>query len=148
MENLFQQKNIPMPVKIVAVVFLLWAVANFLYSILFFTSSVAAPIAMFKGIFSIIMAFGLLNLSSAWRTFTLLITAFGLILLPFYFLGILFSAEFVAFVSELSGIDSQLIMALAIAVSFFVFLWVFFLLRRPDVTRAFESNRKQESLAT
>ena len=143
---MFQRRNVPRSVKMVALVCLFGAVVNCSYSILFFSTGVFAPLAFLKGLFGIAVAVGVLNLKEGWRIFLLVITGLGLLVLPFYFLAMVFSSEFVLLMSRLSGVDSRATGLLAISVGFAMFLFMFITLMRPDVKRAFEAGR-QETLA-
>ena len=87
-----------------------------------------------------------LNLKEGWRIFLLITTVLSLLILPFYFLAMVFSFEFTLLMSKLSGVDSRAVGLLAIAVGFAICLWMFRTLMRPDVKRAFEAGW-QETLA-
>ena len=89
---MFQRHNVPSSVKVVAVVCLFGAVVNCFYSFLFFSTAVFAPLAFFKALFGIAVAVGVLNLKEGWRIFLLVITGLGLLVLPFYFLAMVFSS--------------------------------------------------------
>ena len=108
---------------------------------------VLAPLVFVKGLLGIAAARGLLNLSAGWRTFMLVVTGLGIPILPLYFLAMIFSSDFVLFVSEMSGIDSWVASELGIALGFALFLYIFVTLRRPDVKSAFESGG-QENFAS
>ncbi len=137
---MFQRQNVPRSVKMVAAVCLLGAVINCFYSFFFFSTAVFAPLAFLKGLFGIAVAVGVLNLKEGWRIFLLVITGLGLLVLPFYFLAMVFSSEFTLLISKLSGVDSRAVGLLAIAIGFAMCLWIFRTLMRPDVKRAFEAG--------
>lgn len=147
--DLFQRQNIPKPVKMVAGVCLLGAIPQFLYFVIFVTTTPIAWFGLGKALFGIVMAIGLLNLRPGWRTFTVFITGLGVLVLPFYVLATIFSTEFVQFVSELTGIQSTSVMLFAEVVGFAMFLFIFICLTRPDVKKAFQSGKpKPEGQAT
>jgi hypothetical protein len=147
MDNLFQRQNIPMPVKMVAAAYLLLAVLNVAYSFFFFSISPVAPLAIFKALVGIAAAIGLLRLRSGWRTFSLVISLMSVLVLPFYFLGVLLSPDFLLFVSTMSGVDSVAVIEFAVVLGFAMFLWICITLMRPDVKTAFES-KQQKNFAT
>ena len=145
---MFQIQNVPKSVKMVSAGFLLMAMVDVYYFILFlFTAPEFVPFALIDGLLLIALAVGLLNLSGGWRTFSLVITGLGVLVFPPCFLALVFSSDFFLLVSEHSRIDS--LVALEVAVVFYCasLLWMFITLRRPDVKRAFESGG-QETLAT
>jgi hypothetical protein len=148
----FQKQNVPKPVKMVAALHLVFAVVNLL-GFIFFVATM--PIAWFgipKAILSVATAIGLLNLSNGWRTFSLIISGFAILIVPFEVLAMFLSSDFFLSVSKMTGIDSWVGIQFVLAFSFLAFLWIFITLMRPDVKRAFESGEpqsgKQETLAT
>jgi len=147
MINLFRSQNIPKPVKTVAATFLMFTAFHFLYSFFFSPDNFAAVAALFKGLFGIAIAFGLLKLRAGWRMLSVFISGLSCVVLPIYFLAIIFSSDFVLFMTGLSGINSRVIIELILALGFVMFLWIYITLSRPDVKKAFESE-KLESLAT
>ncbi len=134
------QLRCPRPVKMIAAVYLLLAVFNFLYVVFFVSTVPLAPLALFKVVLCIAVAIGLLNLKSGWRIFTLITSGLTVLVLPFYFLVVVFSSEFV---SEQIGIDSPIVIELILALHFAIFVWVLRTLMLPDVKRAFESGQQQ-----
>lgn len=141
-----QRQNIPTPVKMVAAVYLLGAVVHSFYFFFFVSTAVAelnfwrcafAAGSFFKVWLSIALARGLLNLSEGWRAISLITSGLGVLILPFYFLAVIFSSDFALLVSKLSGIDSLVVVKLVPAIGFAMFLWMFRTLIRPDVNRAF-----------
>ena len=96
---------------------------------------------------SIVAAIGLLKLISGWRTFTIIISGLGVLVLPFYALATIMSTDFVLFLTEMSGIESRAVMLLAETVAFAMVLFMLICLMRPDVKKAFQSG-KQEVVAT
>ena len=134
------QLRCPRPVKMIAAVYLLLAVFNFLYVVFFVSTVPLAPLALIKVVLCIAVAIGLLNLKSGWRIFTLITSGLTVLVLPFYFLVVVFSSEFV---SEQSGIDSPIVIELILALHFAIFVWVLRTLMLPDVKRAFESGEQQ-----
>ena len=130
----------PERVKLVAAIILLLAVMNFYYSHLFLSTPVLATLAFFKGLLGIAAAIGLVKLRNGWRIFVLITMGLSLLVLPFYFLAIVLSSDISRLVSELSGIDSRVGIAIAIAFGFAMCLWMIRSLIRPDVERAFDST--------
>jgi|TARA_Y100000310_G_scaffold279711_3_gene299003 hypothetical protein len=144
MDNPFQRQDVPKPVKMVVAACLLLAIVNLSFSLFYlFSTPVLAALALVKGLLGIAAARGLLNLSAGWRIFMLVVTGLGILILPLYFLAMIFSSNFVLFVSEVSGIDSWVALALGIALGFALFLYIFVTLLRPDVKSAFESGRQE-----
>ena len=92
---------------------------------------------------SIAAAIGLLNLRPGWRTFTIFISGLGVLILPFYVLATIFSTDFVLFVSEMSGVDSLVVMLFAEIFGFALFLFMLICLMRPDVKNAFQTREQQ-----
>ena len=127
----------------VAAVILLMAVVNFVYSFCFFSNTVLASLAFLKGLCGIAAALGLVNLRDGWRLFVLITLGLSLLALPFYFLTIVLGSEISRLVSELTGIESRVGIALAIALGFPLCIWMCKTLLRPDVERAFCSGGQQ-----
>ncbi len=144
MDNPLQRQDVPKPVTMVVAACLLLAIVNLSYTLFYlFSTPVLAPLTLVRGLLGIAAARGLLNLSAGWRTFMLVVTGLGIPILPLYFLAMIFSSDFVLFVSEVSGIDSWVASELAIALGFALFLWIFVTLQRPDVKSAFESGGQE-----
>jgi hypothetical protein len=137
---MFQKQNVPMSVKMVSSVCLVFAIVDCSYAC-FFSTAVLAPFAFVEGLLFIAVAVGLLNLKEGWRVFMLILTGIGLLLAPVYFLAIVSSSNIAHSVSNLSGVDSRGVGGLAIVLSFAMCLWMFITLRRSDVKRTFESGR-------
>ena len=92
-----QKRLVPALVKVVVAIYLLGAAGHML--ILSSAASsvpfVAVPLASFgvfvslasliKALVCIAAAFGLLNLKSGWRLFSIIISGLGVLILPFYF---------------------------------------------------------------
>lgn len=140
---------VPNPVKAVALLQVLFAVSQFWYFFYFILySSIGdpalffAPMALLKGLFALVVAYGLLNLREGWRLFVVIVTAMGIVVLPLYLLGVVFSSAFGNFVSTVSGINSLLFIQLFIAGAFLMYLWTYYALTRPSIRVAF-STRKQ-----
>ena len=85
------------------------------------------------------MCLGLLKLSEGWRLFTIFVTGLTVLVLPLYFLLMIFLSDFHRFISTLYGIDSWIVIQASVTFSFALSLWVFITLGRPDVKRAFNS---------
>lgn len=141
-----KRRRCPTLVIMVAAFVLLHAVVNMVYALLFFSTTVFALPAFFKGLLGIAVAIGLLNLRESWRLFLVLVTGISLPILPLLFLAVVLSSDFAHVMSQLSGVDTWVV-KLAPALGFAMFLWMFRTLIRPDVKRAFES-REQANLAT
>ena len=133
----------PRPVKMIAAVYLLLAVFNFLYLVFFVSTVPLAPLALIKVVLCIAVAIGLLNLQAGWRIFTLITSGLCVLVLPFYFLAVVFSSDVLLFVFGQSGIDSRVVIELIVALHFAIFVWVPRTLMLPDVKRAFESGQQQ-----
>ncbi len=149
-----RRQDVPMPVKMVAAAFLMGAVAHSWVFFCFVSTARLDPLGIallkvalsiptaLKVLLGIAMARGLLNLSEGWRAFSLVILVLGVLVLPFYFLVVVFSSEFALLVSQLIGINSWVV-KLGLAAAFAMFLLMFRTLIRPDVERAFESGGQQ-----
>ena len=92
------------------------------------------------------MARGLLNLSEGWRAITLILSGFGVLVLPFLSLVTVFGSEFTLLVSQLFGINLWVV-KLGPPAALAIFLLALVTLTRPDIVRAFESGGR-EPLAT
>ena len=71
---MFQRQDIPRPVKMVAAIYLVGAVINVFYFVVFVWTIPTAWIALVKVLVSIVAAIGLLKLISGWRIFTIIIS--------------------------------------------------------------------------
>lgn len=92
---MFQTQNVPKPVKMVAAVYLLGAVFHFFYFVLYVSTTPIAWFGLGKVLLSIAAGIGLLYLIPGWRTFSIFISWLGVLILPFYVLATIFSADFV-----------------------------------------------------
>ena len=158
MVNSFQSQNIPKPVKMVAAVFLMGAVGHLClcfrlvitarldpHAIALLKVSLSIPAAL-KVLLGIAMARGLLNLSEGWRAISIVLAAFGVLVLPFLSLATFFGSEFALLLSQLFGINLWAV-KLGPAAALAMFLLALVTLTRPDIARAFESGGRQ-TLAT
>ncbi len=116
-----KRRRCPTLVIMVAAFVLLHAVANIVYAMFFFSTTVFALPALFKGLLGIAIAIGLLNLREGWRLFLVFVTGISLPILPLCFLAVVLSSDFAHAMSQLSGVDTWVV-KLAPALGFAMFL--------------------------
>ena len=126
----------PTSLIIVAVLFILGGVSS-VYEVLF--SLTRGNINLNFGVLGLFIGFGLLRLSSGWRTCALFCTWLGLLLIPIVGLLILNhdGPSNFKFVGQKIGVDGKgagLVMCIVI---FLYFAWQYRVLTRPDVLALF-----------
>ncbi len=72
-----------------------------------------------------------------------IVSGFGVLVLPFYVLATIYSTDFVSFASEMSGVDSVAVMLFAEVLGFAAMLFIFICLLRADAKRAFDCGEPE-----